>query len=147
MRLPLLAFAASLALATAAIADGVTRYTVEAEFDDIAFGVESAIQDRGFVIDNISRVGKMLNRTAADVGATTQLYTRADVYQFCSATLSRKMMEADIENIAHCPYGIFVYEAAAAPGTIHVGYRNLPAGPMQEVQALLDDIAREAAEE
>ena len=134
-------------LVTAAIADGVTSYAVEAEFDDIAFGVESAIQDRGFVIDNISQVGEMLNRTAADVGATTQVYTRANVYQFCSATLSRKMMEADIENIAHCPYGVFVYEAAAEPGTTHVGYRNLPAGPMQEVQALLDEIAREAAGE
>lgn len=44
-------------------------------------------------------------------------------------------------NIAHCPYGVFVMER---DGAVSVGYRNLPEGPMQEVQALLDDIVREA---
>ena len=44
-------------------------------------------------------------------------------------------------NIAHCPYGIFVAEK---DGEVMVGYRTFPEGPMQEVQALLDDIAKEA---
>jgi hypothetical protein len=45
-------------------------------------------------------------------------------------------------NIAFCPYGIFVSER---DGEVLIGYRNFPEGPMQEVQALLDEIAREAA--
>lgn len=129
----------------AAQSGGVTSYPVESDFDDVTFGVESAILDRGLVVDNISHVGEMLNRTAGDVGATTQVYSQADVYQFCSAVLSRKMMEADSGNIAYCPYGIFVYELAGEPGTVHVGYRHMPDGVMQEVQNLLDAIAREAA--
>ncbi len=46
-------------------------------------------------------------------------------------------------NIAHCPYGIFVAERE---GAVMVGYRNYPEGEMQEVQALLDGIVREAME-
>ena len=70
------------------------------------------------------------------------LFDEADVFLFCSATVSRSVMEADLMNIAHCPYGIFVTHKG---DEVMIGYRNMPDGPMQEVQALLDDIAREAA--
>ena len=133
-----LAFALS---ATAAIADGATTYDFDGSFEDAAFGVESAIVDRGLVIDYVSHTGEMLNRTGADVGSDVALFNEADIYLFCSAVLSRKVMEADPMNIAHCPYGIFVAER---DGKVMVGYRNLPEGPMQEVQALLDEIAQEA---
>ena len=93
-------------------------------------------------MDWISHVGEMLERTRADVGSDVVLFDNADIYMFCSATLSRKVMEADPANIAHCPYGVFVTERE---GEVQVGYRNMPEGPMQDVQALLDDIAREAA--
>jgi uncharacterized protein (DUF302 family) len=133
--------------ATWAVAEsvGVTSYPVEAAFDDVTFGVETAIVGRGYVVDHISHVGEMLNRTAGDVGAAVQIYSQADVYLFCSAVLSRKMMEVDPNNLAHCPYSVFVYELADLPGTTHVGYRQMPQGAMQEVQELLDAIAREAA--
>ena len=132
------AFAAS---ATIAAADGATTYEFDGSFEDAAFGVESAIVDRGLVIDYVSHTGEMLNRTGADVGSNVVLFDEADIYLFCSAVLSRKVMEADPMNIAHCPYGIFVAER---DGKVMVGYRNLPDGPMQEVQALLDDISQEA---
>ncbi len=54
-------------------------------------------------------------------------------------------MEAGADNLAHCPYSVFVYERANAPGIIHVGYRHMPDGVMQEVQELLDAIVREVA--
>ena len=129
------------ASASAALADGATTYTFDGSFEDAAFGVESAIVDRGLVIDYVSHTGEMLNRTGADVGSDVALFNEADIYLFCSAVLSRKVMEADPMNIAHCPYGIFV---ADKDGKVMVGYRNLPEGPMQEVQALLDEIAQEA---
>ena len=44
-------------------------------------------------------------------------------------------------NIAHCPYGIFVAERE---GKVMVGYRTYPEGAMQDVQALLDEIVKEA---
>jgi hypothetical protein len=146
-RRPAAALCAALAaLAPLAASADVVTYAVEAPMEDVAFDLKLAIEGRGFVIDAVSHVGEMLNRTAKDVGATgSDIYAEADVYQFCSATLSRKMMAADILNIAHCPYGVFVYATPDAPGVTHVGYRKMPAGPMQEVEAVLDQIARQAA--
>ena len=122
----------------------IRTYESELGFDDVAFGLESAILDRGLVVDHVSHVGDMLNRTAEDVGAERRIYEKADVYLFCSATLSREMMAADIENLGHCPYGVFVYEPAEPPGPVTVGHRVYPEGPMKEVEALLSDIAEEA---
>tara|TARA_R110002124_G_scaffold11573_6_gene54873 strand:+ start:20726 stop:21151 length:426 start_codon:yes stop_codon:yes gene_type:complete len=137
------AFTLVLALIAApAVAQESTVYTYDGSFDDATFGLESAIVGRGLVVDWISHVGEMLERTRADVGSDVVLFDNADIYMFCSATLSRKVMEADPANIAHCPYGVFVTERE---GEVQVGYRNVPEGPMQDVQALLDDIAREAA--
>lgn len=128
--------------AQAALAQQATTYPFDGSFEDATFAVESAIVDRGLVIDYRSHVGQMLNRTGADVGSEVKIYDNADVFLFCSAVLSRRVMEADPMNIAHCPYGIFVTDHE---GQVAIGYRHLPEGPMQEVQALLDEIAGEAS--
>ena len=114
-----------------------------AALGDATFAVESAILDRGLVIDLTSHVGDMLNRTGADVGSDVTIFEAADIFLFCSATLSREVMEADPMNIAHCPYGIFVAERE---GKVMVGYRNMPEGEMQKVQAFLDEIVQDALE-
>ena len=147
MRPFLLAFWMAIAVPAAAMAAGVKLYDFDGDFDDAVFGVESAIIDRGLVVDYVSHVGEMLERTKGDVGASKTLFAQANVYLFCSAVLSRKMMEADPLNIAHCPYGVFVTEAGDGSGKVQIGYRQMPDGPMKEVEALLDDIAREAAGE
>ncbi|WP_390914144.1 DUF302 domain-containing protein [Pseudosulfitobacter sp. SM2401] len=124
--------------------DTSTSYPFDGSFDDATFSVENAIIGKGLVIDYVSRTGEMLNRTAGDVGSDVKIFDAADVFLFCSAVLSRKVMEADPMNIAHCPYGIFVVDRG---GEVIVGYRNYPAGAMQEVQALLDEIVQEAVGE
>lgn len=141
----LLAASAVLALAAPTFAqDNATTYPFDGSFDDATFSVESAIIGRGLVIDYVSHTGEMLNRTASDVDSDVKIFEAADVFLFCSAVLSRKVMEADPMNIAHCPYGIFVADRA---GEVIVGYRNYPEGPMQHVQALLDEIVQEAVGE
>ncbi len=145
MRSLILAGIACVAFIGAAQAENSsTVYDFDGSFDDATFSVESAIVGKGLVIDYVSHTGEMLNRTGADVGSTKPLFDAADIFVFCSAVLSRKMMEINPMNIAHCPYGIFVAERQ---GRVMVGYRNYPDGPMQEVQALLDEIAREAVED
>lgn len=135
--------AALLAAAPALAQDeGPVTYAFDGSFEDAAFGVESAILDRGLVIDYVSHVGEMLARTGADVGSEVELFDQADVFLFCSAVVSRKVMEDDPMNIAHCPYGIFVAER---DGAVMIGHRRYPGGAMQEVEALLAEIAREAA--
>jgi uncharacterized protein (DUF302 family) len=140
-----LTFAAALILAaqTASAQDMVT-YTTDQSFEDVAFGLETAILNEGLVIDHVSHVGEMLARTRQDVGSDVELFTEADAYTFCSATVSREVMEADPMNIAFCPYAIFVAEMANDPGKVMVGFRAFPEGEMQKVQALLDGIARTA---
>lgn len=128
-------------IGTIAAAQGSTVYTFDGSFDDATFSVESAIVGQGLVIDYVSHTGEMLARTAEDVGSDVELFAAADIFVFCSATLSREVMEADPMNIAYCPYGVFVAERN---GEVMIGYRNYPDGEMQKVQSLLDDIVQEA---
>lgn len=139
--------------ASGAMAGGTTVYKVDSAFDDVSFGLESAIIDRGLVIDYVSHIGEMLARTKEDVGGTRDLYSNAIAMVFCSANLSRKMMEADPANIAYCPYVVFAYEMADEPGMVHVGFRrldetgtNASKAALGEVNALLNAIVKEAAE-
>lgn len=122
-----------------------TRQT-EAAFADVIADLEDAVVNRGYVVDYHGHIGDMLKRTASDVGASKPLYRNAEFIQFCSAVVSRGAMEADVANIAFCPYVLFAYETEADLGTTVVGYRSLPAGGgRDEVNALLDEIATEAA--
>lgn len=124
-----------------AAAQEATTYPFEGSFDDATFAVENAIIGQGLVIDWTSHVGEMLARTGADVGSDVTIFDNADIFMFCSAVVSRKVMEADPMNVAHCPYGIFVTDRE---GKVEIGYRNQPEGVMQEVQALLDGIVQDA---
>ncbi|MEL6099743.1 MAG: DUF302 domain-containing protein [Pseudomonadota bacterium] len=144
MKQSLLACLAATTLPFSALAQEVITYPFDGSFDDAAFAVESEIVGRGLVIDYVSHVGAMLERTRADVGSDVVLFDEANSYLFCSATLSRKVMEADPMNLAHCPYAVFVADRG---GEVVVGYRAFPAGPMQEVQAFLDEIARASVEQ
>lgn len=133
-------FPAILAASPALAADGVVTQTYDGSFEDATFSVESAILDRGLVVDHRSHVGEMLERTRAEVGGK-MLFDNADVFLFCSATVSRQVMEADPANIAYCPYGVFVTDH---DGRVEIGYREYPAGAMDAVEELLDGIVRDA---
>jgi uncharacterized protein (DUF302 family) len=126
-------------------------YAKQGVYDDVRFELNNAIIDRGLVVDFNGQIAKMLARTGADVGSTKSVYKNAEYFTFCSAQLSRATMEADPLNVGFCPYVVFIYETAAAPGTIQVGYRRPPPqGPPQSkaaleaVEKLLDGIVRDA---
>ncbi|MCB1424764.1 MAG: DUF302 domain-containing protein [Zhengella sp.] len=135
--------------AGAALAAGEDVFTVTTQnaFADTAQAVNDAIVNRGFKIDYHGFIGDMLKRTAGDVGASKALYNDAEFFTFCSAVVSRQVMEADIGDIAYCPYVVFVYETADNPGHVVVGHRKLPEGAgRDQVNTLLNEIAEEAAE-
>lgn len=119
---------------------------IEGSYDDVTFDLENAIINQGLVVDWVSHVGDMLIRTGEAVDGAEPLYLNAAVYNFCSAELSRAAMQADPTNIQNCPYGIFVYEHADAPGQIVIGHRVYDEDGMQGVNALLDAIVLEVAE-
>lgn len=132
-----------MALGSGALANDPIFIPYDGSFDDATFAVESAIVGKGLVIDYVSHVGDMLNRTGSDVGSTKPIFDNAEIFLFCSAVLSRSVMEADPNNIQHCPYAVFVTETEAG---VQIGYRTYPEGPMKQVQNLLNDIATEASE-
>lgn len=144
MRTLLMTAGLAACLATAASAQDMITYTTDQPFEDVIFGLENAIIDQGLVIDGTSHVGDMLERTKADVGSDVTIFLKADVYSFCSAAVSRKVMEADPMNIVFCPYDIFVAVSPETPDQTMIGFRSYPEGAMKEVEALLDTIARAA---
>lgn len=143
MKHMLFATTLGLAIAGGAVANEAVTYPFDGSFEDATFALESAIVGKGLVIDYVSHTGEMLARTAKDVGSDVVLFEEADIFLFCSAQLSREVMEADPMNIAHCPYGIFV---ADRDGAIMIGYREYPEGEMKKVENLLFEIVQEALE-
>ena len=139
-----IALAAALVMGGPALAQDAVSVPFDGSMEDAKFLVESAIVDKGLVIDHVSHVGEMLARTGADVGSDKTIFKEADVFTFCSAVVSREVMEADPMNIAYCPYGIFVAETADG---VMIGYRKYPEGEMQKVEALLAEIVAEAVED
>jgi len=140
----ILSIVISLFLAAPLAAQGITKYSFEGSFADATFALENEIIGKGLGVDFVAHSGEMLARTGADLGSDVKLFDAADVYLFCSAVLSRRVMEVNPDNIAFCPYGIFI---ADRNGEVSIGYRNFPEGEMQEIQALLDEIARAAADQ
>ena len=91
----------------------IVTYSKKAKFEEVRDDLKLAIEGKGLVIDYQSYVNRMLERTGKDVGSARKLYVDAQAFVFCSASLSRKTMEADAANMALCPYSISVYATAA----------------------------------
>lgn len=146
----ILLFAVSVHGAFAA-GDRMAVFTKAGSFDDVRDAVDMAITSRGLVVNNVSHVGEMLERTGKDLGETRQIFLKAEVLEFCSAVVSRKMMESDPDNIVFCPYAIAVYVLPEKPGEVRVAYRKpeiigTPASQqaLKAVDELLSGIVKEA---
>ncbi|MBT3196892.1 MAG: DUF302 domain-containing protein [Gammaproteobacteria bacterium] len=89
----------------------------------------------------------------ASEAAASATFTRSEVIEFCSATLSRKMTDADPANVIFCPYSIALYSTTAAPNIVHISYLQLSKigssssrEVLLEVEAMLSKIVTEATE-
>jgi len=148
----LLAFAASVQAAEPFYKDDIrVTYKVKANFKEVRDQLETAIGSKGIKINNVSYIGKMLIRTGKDLGFKKEIYTDAQAFEFCSATVSRFTMEADPHNIVFCPYIISVYELANEKGTVYMTYRRptiigseASKKSLLDVEKLIDSIAQEA---
>ncbi len=146
------ALALSAAMVAPAAADDMRLFEKKGAYADVKSDLANAIVNRGLVNDYTGNIGGMLERTGADVGSTKPIYKAAEYMTFCSAKFSRAMMEADPTNMGFCPFVVFVYEPAATPGTVVVGYRA-PASAkgndatkkvLGEIDKLLESIAKES---
>jgi uncharacterized protein (DUF302 family) len=155
MRAVILALALTVLVAQAARTetDDVRTYSKAGAYEDVKFDLTNAIAARGLTVDLNGQLNTMLERTGADVGSTKQLYKNAEFFSFCSAVFSRRMMEADPDNIAFCPFVVFLYERAEKAGHVTVGYRRPTARggeasrkTLAEIDTLLDGIVKEAVQ-
>lgn len=151
----LLAFTALLGISISppTLADGahMSISIKQGSFADVRDAVEMAITGRGLVINNVSHVGDMLERTGKDLGGGKQVFLHAESLEFCSATVSRKMMEADPDNIVFCPYIISIYVLPGKPNEVRVAYRktqivgsSASQKSLKAVNDLLGEIVKEA---
>jgi hypothetical protein len=134
-----------------ASAQELKTYSKQGSYEDVKFELNDAVIRRGLTIDYTGHLNNMLERTGAAVGSTKRVYSNAEFFMFCSAKLSRDMIEADPTNVGYCPYVVFLYEAADKPGDIVVGYRRpLPRGnaaskdALAAIDTLLDGIVKDA---
>ena len=124
-------------------AEEVDLTPFDGSVEDAVFVLESAIVGEGLVVEFTSHVGEMLERTGADLGAGPSPVGDAQILLFCSATVSREVMEADPTNIANCPYSVF---AAAIDGRTVIGHRTFSEASMAPVNELLARIVAAATE-
>lgn len=101
-------------------------YKFNGSYEDVRVDLDYAITGQGIKVNGVSHISDMLERTGKDIGRTNKIFAHAEAIQFCSATLSRNMMEADPMNIVFCPYIIYIYSLPKEKNTVYIGYRKLP---------------------
>lgn len=158
LKMPLIAVILAMLVSPAMSGDerGFKSYETKGNFSDVYVDLQNAIINKGLVIDYVGHLDHMLDRTSASAGSVTKTgskspYLAAKFMQFCSAKLSHEVISANPQNIAICPYVVFVYEEKSSPGIVHVGYRRPITGPSKlsrkvfaKIEKLMDDIVKEA---
>jgi uncharacterized protein (DUF302 family) len=135
-------------------AQAVESYTVlfkaQGAYQDIRDNLQMAIEGKGLKITNTNHIADMLERTGKDIGETRKVYENAEQFEFCSATISRHMMEADPHSIVMCPYSVVVY-SLPNDKTVYLAYRKPAATKnpalkkqLAELEKLLTDIIKDA---
>ncbi len=139
-------------LSSAYCKDPVVIYKINGDYDEVWEDLKMALNDRGLVISSVSHVGEMLERTGKALGRTRKIYERAKVMEFCSAVVSRDMLEVNPHYISFCPYQIMVYSLPGKPDEIYISYRHLiwkdndRNKVLDEVEELLKDIINDVRE-
>ena len=142
----LIPLAIALSAGAACAEDWMVRQKVAGNFADTRDSIVMAIENRGLVVNYTSHIADMLARTGADIGARRKVFEQAEIIEFCSASLSRRMMEADPHNIVLCPFAISVYSLPGEPGKVWIAYRRPQGNAAKLVGELLGGIAAEASQ-
>lgn len=122
----------------------MVRRQVASSFTDTRDAIVTAIENRGIVINYKARIADMLERTGADIGATKKIFDQAETVEFCSAALSRKMMESSPHYIVLCPFTISIYTLPGDARGTWVAYRKPQGRAARMVEGLLREVSAEA---
>jgi uncharacterized protein (DUF302 family) len=136
---------------TALAAESYTvLFKAQGSYQDVRDNLQMAIEGKGLKITSTNHIADMLDRTGKDIGETRKVYENAEQFEFCSATISRHMMEADPHAIVMCPYSVVVYQVPDDKA-VYLAYRKPAATrnaalkkPLAEMETLLSDIIKDA---
>lgn len=136
---------------TALAAEGYTvLFKAQGSYQDVRDALQMAIEGKGLKITSTNHIADMLERTGKDIGETRKVYGNAEQFEFCSATISRHMMEADPHAIVMCPYSVVVY-TIPNDKAVYLAYRKPAATKnpalkktLVELEKLLSDIIKDA---
>ena len=135
----------------ASAARSIVTYQTNDTFESVKENIEDAIIGRGMIVGRTLHAREMLDRTGPDLGFTRSVYLEAVSLEFCSASISHRMIAVDPVNIVICPFTIAVYVTADDPDNVFVSFRRPQpvggdSGIAFDIFSLLDGIAREAIE-
>lgn len=136
---------------SAMAADAYTvLFKTHGTFQDVRDALQFSIEGKGLKINHTNNIAEMLARTGPEVGATKRVYENGEQFEFCSAVISRQMMEADPHAMVMCPYIVSVY-TIPNDKNVYIAYRK--PGPtrnpalkkaLANVEKLLNDIVKDA---
>lgn len=123
-------------------------WSKEGVFPEVKGTLLDTITSRGLVLSYVSHAQAMLDRTAAATGATTRIYDHAEIFLFCKAGLSQKLVAANPHNIVLCPYSISLYSLVKEPGKVYLAIPATYASDPQyaDIKELLTGIISEVVE-
>lgn len=129
-------------------APGYAVYTTDSAFTDVMDGLKMAIQERGMYINNVMNMGEMLERTGQDLGLGSSPFGQAESIEFCSAVLSREMIQEESARVVNCPFIISVYTLPGNADTTYVAHREIPPDQVESspVMAKVAEMLRSIAE-
>lgn len=147
-----LTLCALLCLPLSALADEsyAVVFKTQGTFQDVRDALEMSIEGKGIKINHTNKIAEMLERTGKDLGATKQVYVTGEQFEFCSAVISRRMMEADPNAMTLCPYIVSVY-TVPNDKNVYIAYRKPPTTrnpalkkALADVENLLNEIVKGA---
>lgn len=98
--------------------DIVVRELQPLAYLDARAALLDAFVDAGLAPPAVSQFGDMLARTAPDLGHRADFYAEAEIFSFCSAQVSGRMIAEDVRNIALCPMTVALYTLPGRPRTV-----------------------------
>lgn len=125
-------------------------FKAHGSYQEVRDQVQSAIEGKGLKTNTTHKIADMLDRTGKDLGKTKRVYENAEQFDFCSADVSRRMMEADPHAIAMCPYLISVYKLPKDKH-VYIAYRKpaVTKNPalkkaLADVEKMMNEIIKDA---
>lgn len=105
--------------------------------------VES-VEAEGLVVGAVLPFAGMLSRTG---GEEASPYIQAEIVQFCSSVLARRMAREAPQQLALCPLSIAVYATKSEPGKVFYAWRTPGASTPARgaAEALLKKLVERAA--